>query len=452
MSTDIILAALSAVVVFLLLASLSAWIASKPVYATWLMFGLIFLEASNIPMAINYGILIYPGDIFFAILSIACLIRFLLHVSPKRVPRAWWIIGAVQLMLVIWGLQSFGTAAGVDYREHFYLWVAVIYFCSINWTEAMITRVVNAWVVCSISLCLLVYYRWTGSAIDPVYAQKIMALDTTGVRFRVIGAGPTLVIAIGLLILFFKMMIGKLSLFQRLLLPMMLLTVVVLQHRSVWAGLFIGLACLFWTTKRKRKGNQTAVGVAIIIVPLAIFFAIPGEGNSLIDSITNSAGQAVSTKEGTMVGRVTYWQELLTKWINSKDPATYLIGKPYGSGFNPVDVITENGLATFDMVPHNQFIHTLYRGGLIGLLATIYIFYQLWTSSVRGLRASDKRWAPYFIAVFAAFFAFYIPYWATYAHGIIIGIAISYFGIARKQRITHARTSVGQPSFGTGHF
>jgi O-antigen ligase len=355
-------------------------------------------------------------------------------------------------VLVIWGLQSFGTAAGVDYREHFYLWVAVIYFCSVNWTEVMITRVVNAWLICSISLCLLVYYRWIGSAVDPVYAQQIMALDTTGVRFRVIGAGPTLVIAIGLLILFFKMMIGKLSLIQRILLPMMLLTVVVLQHRSVWVGLFIGLACLFWTMKQKRKGTQTMVGVAIIIVPLAIFFAIPGEGNSIIESITSSAGQAVSTKEGTMVGRVTYWQELLTKWSASKSPATYLIGKPYGSGFNPVDVVTENGLVSFDMVPHNQIIHTLYRGGLIGLFALLYIFYQLWTSSLKGIRAPDKRLAPYFLAVFAAFFAFYIPYWATYAHGIIFGIAISYFGIARKQRIIHVQPHFGQPSFKPNHF
>lgn len=450
MSTDIVLAAFSAIIAFLFLTSASAWLASKPVYAVWLILGLIFLDASKIPLAFKLGILIYPEDIFFVILSVACLIRFSLIVSTKTVPRAWWIIGAVQLVLVIWGLQTYGTAAGVDYRDHFYLWVAFAYFCSIKWTETMITRVVNAWIVCAISLCLLVYYRWIGSAIDPVYAQKIMALDTTGVRFRVIGSGPTLVIAIGFLILFFKMMVGKLSLFQRLLLPMMLLTVFVLQHRSVWVSLFLGLACLFWILQRKKKGFQTIVGVTLVVVPLALFFAISGQGNGVLDSITSSASQAISTEEGTMVSRVTNWQELLRKWGASKDPATYLIGKPYGSGFNPVLVESEIGMVEFDMVPHNHFVHILYRGGLIGLLATLYIFYQLWRSGVKGLKAPDKRWAPYFVAVFAMLFSFYIPYWATYSHGILLGIAISYFGVVRTQRVRYFQPTFEQPHFRIG--
>lgn len=450
MSSDIVLAASAAFVAFLLLASVSAWLASKPVYAAWMMFGLILLEASKIPLAFNYGLLIYPEDLFFVALGIACLIRFSLVASPKTVPRAWWIIGAVQLVLVIWGLRSYGTAAGVDYREHFYLWVALAYFCSIKWTEAMIARVLNAWVVCAISLCLLVYYRWIGSAIDPVYAQQIMALDSTGVRFRVVSAGSALVIAMGFLILFFKMMVGKLSLFQRMLLPAMLLTVVALQHRSAWAALFIGLAVLFWTMQRKKKGAQTAIGIVLMIVPLALFFAIPGEGSGVISSITSSASQAVSTEEGTMVGRVTNWQQLLAKWAGSKDPATYLIGKPYGSGFNPV--ATADGAMIFDMVPHNHFVHILYRGGLIGLLATLVIFYKLWKSGINALKTTDKRFAPYFVAVFAALFAFYIPYWATYSHGILIGIAISYFGIARTQRIRHFQTTFSQPDFRTGNY
>jgi hypothetical protein len=450
MPTDIILAVFSAIVVFVVLASASAWIASKPVHAAWLIFVLIFLDASKIPMAFKYGILIYPEDIFFVILSISCIIRLSLLVSPKTVPRAWWVIGAVQLILVLWGLQTVGTLAGVDYRDHFYLWVSVIYFCSVKWTEAMINRVVNAWIVCSISLCLLVYYRWIGSAIDPVYAQKIMALDPTGVRFRVVGSGQALVIAIGFLILFFKMVTGKLSLFQRLLMPMLLLTVVVLQHRSVWVSLFIGLACLFWTLQRKKKGFQTAIGVVLVIVPLAIFFTISGKGNAVFDSISSSAGQAVSTQEGTMVGRVVNWESLLTKWAYSKNAATYLIGKPYGGGYNPIE--SEDGTMIFDMVPHNHFVHILYRGGLIGLFATLYIFYKLWRSGIKGLRNSDKRWAPYFVAFFAAFFAYCIPYWANYGHGILIGIAISYFGITRTQRVSQFQPNFGQPHVGTGNY
>lgn len=451
MSTDIVLAAFSAFIAFLFLASASAWIASKPVHAVWLILGLIFLEALKLPLAVKIGILIYPEDIFFIILAIACLIRFSLIVSTKTVPRAWWILGAVQLILLIWGLRTYGTAAGVDYRGHFYLWVAFAYFCSIKWTEAMITRVVNVWITGAVSLCLLVYFRWIGSAIDPIYAKEIMALDETGVRFRVIGSMQTIVIAVGFLILFFKMLVGRLTFFQRLLLPAMLLTVFVLQHRSVWVSLFIGLVCLLWAMQRKRKGFQTMIGAALVVVPLALFFAIPSQGNRVLNSITTSASQAVSTKEGTMVGRVEHWQELMSKWIGSKDPATYLIGKPYGGGFNPVYVETELGMTAFDMVPHNHFVHILYRGGLIGLLATLYIFYQLWRSGIKNLNTPDKRWAPYFVAIFATLFVFYIPYWATYGHGILLGIAVSYFGIARTQRAGQFHPNFEQVHFRAGN-
>jgi O-antigen ligase len=104
------------------------------------------------------------------------------------------------------------------------------------------------------------------------------------------------------------------------------------------------------------------------------------------------------------------------------------------------------------MVPHNHFVHILYRGGLIGLFATLYIFYQLLRSGVKGLKNTDKRWAPYFLAVFAAFLSYYIPYWASYGHGILIGIAISYFGIARTQRVSHFQPNFGQPHVGTGNY
>lgn len=450
MTTDIFLGAFTAIIVFLLLASVSAWIASKPVYAAWLIFGLILLDASNLPLALKYGILIYPDDMFFLVLSIASLIRLTLVVSPKTVPGAWWIIGAAQLILVVWGLQTLGTPAGVDYREHFYLWIAVVYFCSVKWTDVMIGRVVNAWIVCAIGLCLLVYYRWINSAIDPAYAQEMMALDTTGVRFRVVSAGSALIIAIGFLILFFKMITGRLSLFQKLLMPLLLLTVIVLQHRSVWVSLFMGLACLYWILQRKKKGIKTTLGLAAMIVPLVIFFAVSGKGNAVFDSITNSADQALSTKEGTMVGRVTNWEELLTKWSNSKNAATYLLGYPYGSPYNPVT--TEDGALTLDMVPHNHLLHILYRGGLIGLFATLYLFYQLGRAGVKGLKHADKRWAPYFLAVFAAFFSFYIPYWANFSHAILIGIAISYFGITRTQRVSHFQPHFGQAHLGTGKY
>jgi O-antigen ligase len=107
---------------------------------------------------------------------------------------------------------------------------------------------------------------------------------------------------------------------------------------------------------------------------------------------------------------------------------TYAIGKPYGSGY--ASVVSEDGKQTVDFSPHNHFVHILYRGGLLGLFATLSAFYQLWNAGTRQLRDRDENWAPYFLAIFAVLLSFYIPYWVSYWHGIFLGIAISYFGIA----------------------
>jgi O-antigen ligase len=90
-------------------------------------------------------------------------------------------------------------------------------------------------------------------------------------------------------------------------------------------------------------------------------------------------------------------------------------------------------------VPHNHFVHILYRGGLIALCCTLALFYQLWTAAVKEARSGRKYWAACLVGVFGALFAYFIPYWATYPCGILIGIAISYLGIRKRATVFMAR-------------
>lgn len=424
-ASSLVLPVLAAAGAFVALAILSGWLAAQPVHAAWLAFGMIVLTACNLPLSIHAGIWLYPEDMLFAILAVACLIRFALFASIHTVPGAWWLVGAVQLLLLVWGLRSAGARAGVDYRVHFYLWVAVCYFCSAEWTEAMVRRVFNGWIACAALLCGVAAWRWLGSAVDPAYAEAIMGLDTTGVRFRVVSASSALVIAVGFLVLLHRRRQGGVPLVERLLLPVFLLTVIILQHRSVWVSLLVGVLCLAWTGR--RKGLRSALGVGLLVLPLAVVFAIPGTDNTVVASIKTAAGTAVSTKEGTMVARVETWQELLVNWTGAKNAVTYLVGMPYGGNYNPME--TEDGEEMVDMVPHNHFVQILYRGGLVALCASVLLLYRVWAAALRHARRADIPSAPCFVAIIGAFLAYFIPYWGTYACGILIGIAISYFGV-----------------------
>jgi hypothetical protein len=432
---NLFLTPMFAVLAFVVLASVSGWLASQPTHAAAVLLGLVVLDAMNLPIEFKFGISLYPADLFFVALSIACLIRFSLFCSPGAVPTAWWIIGVVQLGLAVWGVKTIGTLAGVDARGHFYLWVTVLYFCSVKWSDRMVARVVNLWIFCAFCLCLLAYYRWINSALDPKYEQEIMALDTTGVRFRVLSSSAALVIAVGTLGLMFRLIKGTLAPSLWLLIPLQLAAVVLLQHRSVWVSMFVGAAFLLWAKPGKGKRRSALPALALMLIPVAIAVAIPARDDGMLASVRSSADHAMSLEEGTMVGRTLYWNELLAHWAASGEPSTYLVGRPYGSGFNPDEY--DDRMKGQDMVPHNHFIHILYRGGLIGLLATLAVFLRTWRAAAAESKRSDKAWAHFLSAALPALFAYFIPYWATYESGLLLGVAIGYLGIEQRVRLSN---------------
>jgi hypothetical protein len=427
---------LLAILIFAAFACAAGWLAAKPVHAAALLLGLMVLDALHLPIAVNFGLSLYPEDLFFLVLSAASLIRFCLFARPKAIPLAWWLIGMVQLGLAIWGVQSFGTVAGVDARGHFYLWITVVFFASVRWSDRMISRVLDWWIACGVWLGLLAVYRWVYSALDPRYAEEIMAFDTTGVRFRVISSGSTLVIAIACLVLTFRIFRGRLAMPLWPLLPFQLVTIAILQHRSVWVSLFVGLACLMLAKSGVKQRLRRVAALGMLLVPLVFVLALPDD-NSVVQSVKKSADQAVSTEEGTMVGRVVYWDELMGKWLGSRSVSTYLVGQPYGSGFSPSEL--DDGTKQ-DMVPHNHFVHILYRGGTIGLLATLWVFGSVWHAALVRTRQAERYWAQFFLAVLSALYAYFIPYWANYEGGLLLGIAIAYL---RSEK--HTQVSVALP-------
>lgn len=425
---------LLAILIFAVFACAAGWLAAKPVHAAAVLLGMIVLEALHLPLAVNVGLSLYPEDLFFFILLTACLIRFCLFARLKTVPLAWWLLGMIQLGLAIWGIKVFGTAAGVEARIPFYLWITVVFFASVRWSDRMVSRVLDWWIVCAVCLGLLAVYRWVNSAIDPRYAEEIMAFDTTGVRFRVISSSSTLVIAVASIILSFRILRGKLPIALWPLLPFQLATIVILQHRSVWVSLFVGIACLLLTKSGAGQRLRSAAGFGMLVVPLVLALALPAD-NSVVASVKESAEHAVSLEEGTMVARVVFWDELLKKWLGSGSAVTYLVGEPSGSPYHPWEA--DDG-TILDMFPHNHFVHLLVRGGVLGLLATVWLFASVWRAALVRTRRAEQYWAQLFLAVLSAFFAYCIPYNFSYNGGLFLGIAIAYLRSEKPARVSVA--------------
>jgi hypothetical protein len=426
-----LLAAGLAAAAFALLACMAGWLATRPLHAIVLICALALMGALQLQLSFTAGVSVYPEDLVFGAMGLACLVRFTLFCSPAVVPRAWWVLGAVQLLLMAWGIATVGRPAGVDARGHIYLWTMVLYCCSFRWDDATLERLLRLCIGFSLVLCTLVGWRWINCLIDPAYEAMIMQMDSTGVRFRVVSSINSFIIATGALGLLYRMLKGNRVALGWPLLVWQLLTVLILQHRSVWVSVFIGILCLAWAGGKRTSTPRLLAGLAMLVLPLAILAALPSD-DGMLASVKSSADAAMSTKEGTMVGRVQNWDELLEHWWTAKDPVTWLLGRPYGSGYNPQEMWDGE---EFDMVPHNHFMHTLYRGGLIGLGATLWVFASIWIKVLRAATRGagvERSWAPWFLAALTALYAFCIPYWASYDNAILLGVALGRFGVAAR--------------------
>ena len=137
----------------------------------------------------------------------------------------------------------------------------------------------------------------------------------------------------------------------------LLLFVVVLNRRTVWLALLVGVAVIM--LRNRRLGRRAVVMVAAAaVITAAVYLALPRLGRE--------SGRLTSSGTGTLDWRIEGWQALLETW--SRDPVSWLIGQPFGSGFarrvEGMEVVLE---------AHNFYLTTLLRTGTVGLVALIVL-------------------------------------------------------------------------------
>lgn len=410
--------------VFLTVTStINAWV---PLVLLYLV--LVIDTASLHSTALNLGLLVYPADLGAAIFFFAFLYRVFVLGKGGLIPRVWWILGAVQLGLFVWGVMQHGTGAGVDYRPHFYVWIGAAYLATFGY-DAMRAHCFVKWLLpLAIALSCVAIYRWTMGAMDEQFQGELDRLITTGVSFRVIWAAPTFMIAMAMLVAIYYAITDRRKFgywFWVLTFGMMVL---VLQHRSVWAAALGGVGVLVFLLTRHPTGKVGKVlflGFALLAIVAIGLTSLKG----VSESVQMQSSRVFSTTEGTFAGRMEGWQSLLKNWLGSGSPTMYLVGKPFGSGYSRYS--SNFGGHEIGYVPHNYYVHLLYRGGLVGMLCFLWV---VWFG-VRAIWARIKQgddFAPLQLAMTIALLVFYIPYGVAYDQILIVGLLLSVIAPPRK--------------------
>ncbi len=316
----------------------------------------IFVE--RVPSVYLSNTRVELSDVLFSLVLAAGLAR-LLRVR-RYTPLLRWLLllGIVLLVSLGRGMLTFDPQQSVnDFRQYMQFAGPALYFATFPPATWLYDRIGRLWLAAAGVMLALVTLRWLDvfAGIHLGVPAEQFGADTA---IRVIDGPYAFFLATAaILTLPAWQQQGRRARRLRGFSVLLLLFVMLLDRRTVWIAIIVGVVVLM--LRNRRFGRRALVMLAgAAIVTAGVFIAFPGSGSDQ-EPLARSA-----TSGGTLTWRVEGWSELVSSW--SENPANWLVGQPFGSGF-------ERHVEGSDVVshPHNFYIETLLRTGVVGLLALI---------------------------------------------------------------------------------
>lgn len=401
------------------------WLYRSPIAGVVSVLLLFLFETLYVQLfSLNLGVHAYPQDLLFLPMALVAGLRLLKPGAMTRLPGVLWLLTGMLFLSFAIGLVQNGSRAGVEFRNEFYFLACLFYFSSFVWTSAQIDRLLNWIMVIALLVLCITWTRWLCDGLGLDWFERVWALnDETGVPLRVLSSFQTFVLGLALLILVYAMASGKTLTGWLFMVPLLGISILVLQHRSVWVAIFVP-ALMAFVIVRQNQG-RLAGRMALILAASAVVLVpvlASGKFSSATDSVSDMANRATSTTGGTFVGRVNGWQSLLAQW-KASGPRAWVLGSPYGSGY-----AREAGPGGQEVAyaPHNYYVQLLLRIGLPGLLFFLGFFWWLGRGAVRLAAAPHPGMNGYvMLGLLFALLLYYIPYSASYSHGLLLGVMLA---------------------------
>jgi hypothetical protein len=369
------------------------------------------------------GVRIEITDVFIGLIVVAGLARL------ARLPRlpAWQqrvlLLCALLLISLGRGMASFGLQTAVaEFREYIFFAGGALYLATFPPSSALWNRIGKLWLWFSIPLLLLVSARWLNvfAGIDLHVPAEKYGDDAA---IRVVDGPYAFFLAHAFFLTVPMWLQGRRRGWVQWLSVILLVFVLLLNRRTVWLALLVGVAVIVLRDKRLgRKANMLVAGTAMAAV--VTFFAFANDGGS---SGSPTVGQSADAF-GNFSWRVTGWVELLASW--AREPVDWLLGQPFGTGFARM---VDGSEVTAH--PHNYYVETLLRTGVAGavvlLLLTFGLLRTLWRGPVRDAGLLGPGVMPALLAMQLVWFLTWVP---GVEQGIVTGIAVVMASAGLRER------------------
>ena len=357
------------------------------------------------------GVSLYAGD-----MPIMAMVLILIA-SKAKLLKSWvTLLWSIMFCMIIFSLVNGLLTYGVniyflsDVRIFLQMSIPIIYFylrpVSIDKSAE---KKFFPYVMILVSYCFFAWILKLGMGIDISSNQSL----------RVFGSTYAFVIAM----FCFCNMYNEIAVEQRGSLSkkslILLTTVVVLQHNSVWAAFAAGIATVLvlnviWTKPEnilvihnKKLYAQILIGCVAIVVFLVAF-----SNSDLVQSLLSTSDKysQMGTGEGSIGDRQTIWVEYLATLSKNQ----WLIGKPMGTGWT---IWHRGSLGMFP--PHNAYVQGVMRIGLIGVVS---LFSLIGTTIVKAIKEKQLLAIGILTASVVYLYAYMFSWEVSCIWGIIIGV------------------------------
>lgn len=363
---------------------------------------------------------LYPNDLVFGLLGVAAVARLL---RSQRVHPMQMLV-LIYLALLIWsalrGVPLHGAATALnEARKNFTYCGALLYFSTMSPEDDRPDRFLRWWIGLGAYLLVVAVGRWLA------FFAGLHRFLPQGDTLRVIDSFDTVVLVTGFLLAagpILRDRSGPDRLLPRrvpvrfeLFLVASFLAIVLLQHRTLWIGLVLGITLLSARDPRLtgRLLVATLIGGALLSIAVIAVFG-QGVERIVTDDLSSSA-----TRAETFEWRLEGWAVLL-RTAGPETAEELLVGQPFGGGF---ERYIDGHRITVS--PHNYLLENLLRTGVAGV-AVFVLLHALVIA--RLYRRTERIGAlrPDVLAIaIVVLFLYYLTSHPHPEHGALTGFAVA---------------------------
>jgi O-Antigen ligase len=354
------------------------------------------------------GVQVYVTDVVVALVLGAAVLRFLRLRRFARYQRWLLLLSILLLVSLARGVAAFGMQPSVaDFREYLFVAGVALYFATFPVSVGLYDRIGRIWLAMTIPMMILVCLRWlavfAGIGLG-VPAEKYGA----DAAIRVIDGPFNFFLAHAFVLTIPAWLRGERARWLRWISVLLLLFVLLLNRRTVWLAIVVGVAIVM--LRDRRLGRRALLLVALGAMMTAVAFVWLG-------GLQEGSQPVVQSGSGNLSWRVQGWSELVGAW--SRSSMDWAVGQPVGSGFTR----QIEGIQTGSH-PHNFYIEMLIRTGAAGLLALIALtaglLRALWRTPARDAGLLGPGVLPALLAMQIVWFLTWVP---GSEQGIVTGLA-----------------------------